>query len=322
MSRGPHAARPPSQAPDRASPLAREAWALLQAMRPRQWTKNGTIFLALLFSVNQYWSPFDLVQATQLLVLTGAAFLVFCMLSSGEYLINDLADIDQDRLHPAKRLRPLASGRLRASVALAAAVVLLVGGIGLAFVLQRGFGIVATGYAVLMLAYTAVLKHTVILDVFTLAAGFVLRVVAGAVVIAVPISPWLYLCTVLGALFLGLAKRRHELTLLEQGATAHRPVLEEYSPRLLDQMIAVVTPSLVIAYSLYTFTAESLPRNHAMMLTIPFVLYGIFRYLYLVHNKQQGGRPEEVLLSDLPLIIDIVLWLATAGIILVLFRGS
>ena len=291
-------------------------------MRPAQWVKNGTIFLALVFSINQAWNPLHGAESLRLLLLSGSAAIIFCLLSSGEYLVNDLADMAQDRLHPVKRLRPLASGALQVSHARAAALVLLLGGIAAAFALQIAFGLVATAYVVLMLAYTAFLKHIVILDVFSVAAGFVLRVIAGAVIISVPISPWLYLCTTLGALFLSLVKRRHEIVLLDKQASAHRRILDEYSPQLLDEMIAVVTPSLVIAYSLYTFTADGLPKNHAMMVTIPFVLYGIFRYLYLVHNKQLGGRPEEVLLTDRPLLTAIVLWLMTAGVLLVEFRAS
>lgn len=307
---------PPKRTP------ATVALALLQAMRPKQWMKNGTVFLPLLFSINQYWSPANSGQLIQLAALSLAASAVFCLLSSGEYLINDVLDREADRQHPRKRFRPIASGRLLPGEAVAAALGLFAVGLTVAYVLRPGFAAIGLAYVVLMLAYTFWLKHQVVLDVFVIAAGFVLRAVAGAVVIAVPISPWLYICTSLGALFLGLSKRRNELTLLAAGAGDHRPILKKYTPALVDEMIAVVTPSTVIAYGLYTFTAEGLPKNHAMMLTIPFVLYGIFRYLYLVHTRQQGGSPEEVLLTDLPLLADVVLWVLASAAILLLFRGQ
>ena len=297
------------------------AMELLRAMRPRQWTKNALIFLALVFSVNQYWTPADL-DATRVLVgRTMLAFLLFCAVSGAEYLINDLIDAPQDRQHPEKRHRPLASGRLSPTLALVSAGILASGSILGGLMLQGAFGLFVLTYFVLMLAYSLVLKHVVIIDVFVIAMGFVLRTVAGAVVISVPISPWLYLCAVLGALFIGFTKRRQELLELGDQAGNHRKILDEYSPALLDQMISVVTPSTVIAYSLYTFSAEGLPRNHAMMVTIPFVLYGVFRYLYLVHMKNLGSSPEEVLLTDRPLLVDILLWLAVSGGVLVFFRG-
>ncbi|MCX6021575.1 MAG: TonB-dependent receptor, partial [Chloroflexi bacterium] len=197
---------------------------------------------------------------------------------------------------------------------------LIGGGLVAAYLLEPLFAAVGLIYAITTWVYTIWLKHQVILDVFVLSSGFVLRAMGGALVISVPISPWLYLCTSLGALFLGLIKRRHELTLMEGGAATVRPILEQYNLKLVDEMVAVVTPSTVIAYSLYTFTAPGLPTNHAMMLTIPFVLYGVFRYLYLVHVRNLGGSPDEVLLNDKPLLIDVVLWAATAAGILITFR--
>lgn len=297
--------------------------ALLVSLRPRQWTKNALVFLALLFSINQYWFPSDsLAGVGVLLGRAVAAFLLFCAVASAEYLVNDLVDAPQDREHPVKRLRPLASGQLSTELALAVAAALAAGGVAGGFLLQGAFGLLLLGYCVMMLAYSLALKHLVIIDVFVIAIGFVARAVAGALVIGVPISPWLYLCTILGALFIGFSKRRQELVALGEGATNHRRTLEEYTPELLDQMVSVVTSSTVIAYSLYTFSAEGLPRNHAMMLTIPFVLYGVFRYLYLIHVKNLGGSPEEVLLTDRPLMLTIALWLAVAGVVLLFYRGA
>jgi 4-hydroxybenzoate polyprenyltransferase len=295
---------------------------LLTAMRPRQWTKNLLIFLALFLSVNESWQVTDLAEASRLMGVVSLGFLLFCLLSASEYLINDLLDIEKDRLHPTKRLRPLAAGNLSPTFALGSATVMAASSLAFAYLISPPFALVCLAYFTMMLAYSFVLKRIVIIDVFTIAVGFVLRAVAGAVIISVPISPWLYICTVLGALFLGFSKRRAELVLLSEDASNHRSSLDNYSQGLLDQMIAVVAPSAVIAYSFYTFTATNLPANHSMMLTIPFALYGVFRYLYLIHNKNQGGSPEEVLLTDYPLIINIVLWIATAVAVLILFRSA
>ncbi|HLC30860.1 MAG TPA: decaprenyl-phosphate phosphoribosyltransferase, partial [Dehalococcoidia bacterium] len=242
---------------------------LVASFRPKQWAKNALVFLALVFSVNQYWTLADLDTTLLLLRDTFSAFLLFSVLSSAEYLVNDLVDVAQDREHPQKRYRPLAAGRLSPAIALGSAGLLAAAGLLGSFLLAPVFGLVAFGYVALMVAYTFVLKHLVILDVFVIAGGFLLRAVGGAVVIGVPVSPWLYLCTTLGALFVGLTKRRQELVLLQDQASNHRRILQEYTPALLDQMINVVTSSTVITYSLYTFSAESLPANHAMMLTIP-----------------------------------------------------
>lgn len=287
---------------------------LLESLRPKQWTKNGLLFGGLIFAFK--------LGDPHLVIVSGAGFVLFCLLSSAMYLINDIADLEKDRNHPFKKNRPVAAGRLQPVQAAITAGLLLAICLPAAFALDPAFGLVALAYVVQTLAYSAFLKHVVIVDVFTIAAGFVLRAIAGAVVIGVPISPWLYVCTILGALFLGLTKRRHELLLLNDDAAQHRRILQEYSPYLLDQMIMIVTSTAVIAYSFYTFSAETLPKNHVMMVTIPFVLYGIFRYLYLVHQKDAGGTPEDVLLHDRPLLADILLWGATSVAVLYVFSGQ
>lgn len=273
---------------------------MLVGMRPRQWTKNVVVFAALVFA-RRVFEPLSFAQAL-------GAFIAFCMISGAVYLINDIVDVEQDRRHPRKRLRPIASGDLPVRAAWVQAVVLAFTALAGASVIRPALGGVLALYLLVQVAYSLVLKHQVILDVFTIAAGFVLRAAAGAVAIGVPISPWLYVCTVLLALFQALAKRRAEIMLLSEEAGSHRKILEDYSAALLEEMIAVVTSSTVMAYSLYTFSAENLPKNHAMMLTIPFVLYGIFRYLYLVYRRNEGGSPEQLLLSDWPLLVCIVLW--------------
>ncbi len=289
-------------------------------MRPRQWTKNGIVFMAFIFSLGQSWHVDEPDTWLPLLRDSILAFLLFCLVSSADYLLNDIRDRDTDRLHPKKRLRPIAAGNLSVPAAYSWSAALIVLGVGGGFALEWKVGAILAGYLALMLAYSYWLKHIVLLDLAAIAAGFVLRAMAGAVAIDVPISPWLYVVTALGALFLIINKRRAELLLLDADAGNHRPVLDEYSADLLDQMASTVTASTLIAYGLYTFTAEGLPKNHSMMLTIPFVLYGIFRYLYLVHKKDQGGSPEEVLLRDVPLIICIVLWMATAAAVLIVNR--
>lgn len=284
---------------------------LIITMRPKQWTKNVFLFAALVFDLKLF-NP-------ALLGRTIAAFALFCLLSSTVYLINDLADIERDRLHPTKRNRPLPAGRLSLSWAIGAAIVLPAIGLPLSFYLDLTFGLIALSYLLLQVAYSFGLKNVVILDVMTVAAGFVLRVAAGAVVAqAERFSPWLYICMTLLALFIALGRRREELILLEDNANQHRKILEEYSPAFIDEMLTVVTAAAIIAYSLYTFSAENLPANKSMMLTIPFVLYGLLRYLYLIHQKNLGGSPEEVVLGDTPLLVVCLLWGVTAVIILYL----
>jgi 4-hydroxybenzoate polyprenyltransferase len=243
---------------------------------------------------------------------------VFCALSSTVYLLNDIADREADQRHPLKSARPIASGQVSVGLALTTALVLGGAGVAAAFALGSRVGLTAAAYLALLLAYSFALKHIVIVDALTISAGFVLRAVAGAQAVAVPISQWLLVCTTLLALFLALSKRRHELTLLAEGAASHRPILDEYSPYLLDQMIAVVTASTLIAYSVYATSAETAARlgTQRLGLTIPFVLYGIFRYLYLVHQKRGGGNPSAMLVTDAPLLACVGLWALSVVLIL------
>jgi 4-hydroxybenzoate polyprenyltransferase len=279
--------------------------ALLVAVRPRQWAKNLLVFAGLIFSRSAH-DP-------ALLARSVAAFVLFCLLSGGIYLINDVVDAERDRSHPQKRHRPIASGRLPASVALAGGVALLVGASLAAFLLSARFGMVAIAYAALLSAYSVGLKHVVIVDTLIIATGFVLRALAGVVVLDIELSSWLFLCTILLALFLTFGKRRHELLALEGGAADHRPILSEYSPQLLDQMIAVVTASTLMAYALYTMAPETQAKlgTARLPLTIPFVLYGIFRYLYLLYRRDLGGNPSELFLTDRALLSAVGLWGAT-----------
>jgi 4-hydroxybenzoate polyprenyltransferase len=288
--------------------------ALFVSLRPHQWLKNLVVLAALVFSKHL----FDASALAQALL----AFAVFCALAGAVYLVNDLADLERDRLHPAKRTRPLASGELRPKLARAAAALLFVAALAAAWVLGPGFLVCALAYPALGLAYSLGLKHVLILDVLAVALGFVLRAVAGAVAIGVHFSPWLLVCTLLLALFLALAKRRHELVTLENAAS-HRQILAEYSPYLLDQMIAVVTASCLTAYAFYTLAPETVEkyRTERLALTIPFVIYGIFRYLYLVHRRDLGGSPGDVLLTDRPLLVAVALCAATMILIVYTAHG-
>jgi len=277
--------------------------ALFKTMRPRQWIKNLVLFAALVF--DRQFTPSHLPE----ILRTIEGFIIFCLLSGVVYLVNDIADVEADRLHPDKRRRPIASGQLPLRIAALAATLLVATILPLSFVLSVRFGLVAAGYLALNLAYSKWIKHIPLLDVLSIAMGFVLRVAAGVALIEVSrFSPWLYVVTTLGSLYIGFGKRRAELALLADGANAHRKVLDGYTIPLLDQFITIVSGTTIIAYSLYTFSAPNLPANHIMMLTIPFVLYGIFRYLYLIQFKHSGGAPEEVLLSDRPLQLSILLW--------------
>jgi 4-hydroxybenzoate polyprenyltransferase len=288
--------------------------ALIKTMRPKQWTKNLFIFAALVFDRQL---GFDHLEAT---LRTIAGFFIFCLLSGLVYIINDIADMEADRRHPDKRNRPIASGKLPVNIAIISAGLIFITVIPISFWLSVSFGVVAISYLALNLAYTKWLKHIPLIDVFCIALGFVLRVAAGVTLIQVArFSPWLYVVTTLGALYIGFGKRRAELALLAGDANSHRRVLEGYTIPLLDQYITIVSATTIIAYSLYTFSATNLPDNHLMMLTIPYVLFGVFRYLYLIQIKHSGGAPEEVLLSDRPLQIVILLWGVTIIFIFYVF---
>lgn len=284
---------------------------LLRSMRPEQWTKNLFVFAGVLFG-QRLQDPASVLAAM-------AAFAIFCGLSGGVYLCNDVADRESDRAHPLKRHRAVASGELKASTAVGVAILLFVASLGGAALISWPLALVSLAYAALLTLYSLVVKHVVILDVLTIAAGFVLRAAAGAIAVKVPISEWLLVCTTLLALFLALSKRRHELTLLTSGASGHRPILQEYTTHLLDQMIGVVTASTLVAYCFYAISADTAAKLGTTRLgvTIPFVLYGIFRYLYLVHHRQEGGSPSTLLLSDRPLLLCVGLW--SLSVILVLY---
>jgi 4-hydroxybenzoate polyprenyltransferase len=275
--------------------------AIFKTMRPRQWPKNMFIFAALIFDR-------QLTHYNALLKCI-AGFVVFCLIASAVYFINDILDVEADRQHPSKKFRPIASGKLPIPVAIVMAVIFVGISVPFAYYLSPVFAAIVAGYFLLNLAYSKWLKHIPLVDVLVLAADFVLRVAGGVALIQVErFSPWLYVCTTLLALYIGFGKRRAELTLLSDNAQSHRKVLDGYTIPFLDQLITVVSSCTIIAYSFYSFSAPNLPDNHTMMLTIPFVLYGVFRYLYLIHIKQEGGAPEELLLSDHPLQISIGLW--------------
>ena len=287
---------------------------LIKEMRPKQWTKNGFIFAALVFDRQLFiWGS---------LKRTLIAFVLFCLLSSSVYIINDILDVEADRNHPIKKNRPIAAGKLPIPLALTTAIVMVVVAIGGSYLLAWHLALIAAVYLLMNLAYSRWLKHIPLIDVLIIAAGFVLRVAAGVSVIQVQrFSPWLYVVMTLLALYIGFGKRRAEMTVLGiENQGSHRKVLDGYSIALIDQLITIVSSTTIIAYSLYTFSAPNLPENHAMMLTIPFVLYGIFRYLYLIEIKHAGGEPEEILLKDRPLQITVVLWVIAVLVIFYLIK--
>ena len=283
---------------------------LLLSLRPKQWTKNIIVFAGLIFG-EKLRDPDAFAHAL-------GAFAVFCVLSGVVYLVNDVRDRDADQLHPLKSLRPIASGAVSPALALAVAALLGILGMAAAFWLSRSFAIVAALYLGLLILYSTALKHLVILDALTIAVGFVLRAMAGAVVIDVRFSHWLLLLTLLLTLFLALSKRRAELTTLAAGASGHRKILAEYSPYLLDQMIGVVTASTLLGYAFYTISPETVQKfgTDRLLYTVPLPLYGIFRYLYLVHQRAGGGDPSEMLVTDRPLLACVAIWsLAVIGIL-------
>jgi 4-hydroxybenzoate polyprenyltransferase len=279
-------------------------WPLLLALRPRQWTKNGLLFVALAFTLN--------LQEIGLLGRSVLAFACFCALSSAGYLLNDVMDVEADRQHPTKRRRPIASRQVPVALALVLGLLLAIAGLVGALAINVPLGGLALAYVALTALYSVSLKHIVLVDIFGIAAGFVLRAAAGAVAIDVPISPWLYIATMLGSLLIALGKRRSELEVLGGQAAGHRRNLDAYSLEFIDQLILIVSSAALMTYALYTFSAENLPKNHSMMLTIPVVLYGLFRYLFLVREGSVGGAPEDLLFRDRPLLLAVVLWAVLA----------
>jgi 4-hydroxybenzoate polyprenyltransferase len=309
----PTMARSPNSSAAQAGDSARErspAAQLVLSLRPAQWTKNLIVFAGLIFG-ERLFDPSAVAAA-------GVAFGVFCALSGVVYLVNDVRDREADRLHPTKRFRPIASGALDPRTALATAAILATGALLMSLLaLSPAFAAIAVGYLILNLLYSTWLKHLVILDVLTIAIGFVLRAWGGAVAVDVTFSHWLLLLTLLLALFLGLSKRRAELVALADGASGHRRILAEYSPYLLDQMISVVTASTLLAYAFYTISPDTVARfgTDRLLWTVPFPLYGIFRYLYLVHQREGGGNPSEMLVADRPLLLCVALWIAAVVVI-------
>lgn len=282
---------------------------LVRSLRVRQWTKNSVVFAALIFAFKLFDAA-SVIRAVQ-------AFGVFCVMASGVYLLNDVFDLPNDRVHPTKRRRPVAAGEVPVALAAASGAALGLGGIAMAWLMAPSFGAVGAAYIVSNLLYSAWLKKIVIVDVMVISMGFVLRAVAGGIAIGVEVSEWLILCTILLSLFLALCKRRQELVLLEH-AVEHRRILREYSIEMVDQMITIVTSATLIAYFSYTLSPDVHAKLHTgnLYLTVPFVIYGLFRYLYLVHRKEMGGSPTEALFSDPPLLASIVLWAAAAVAIL------
>ena len=294
---------------------------LLAAMRPRQWTKNFVVLLPLAFTINLSWDPSDANEVLEVVGATAAAFGLFCLLSSAVYLLNDLVDAERDRLHPKKAGRAVASGRVSKWVAGFVAALCLGAALPVGFLLETNYGWAQVAYVGISAIYIIVLRQLVILDVFGISSGFIVRAAAGALVISAEPSPWLYICTGLGALFIGFAKRRQELLTLEDEGVGHRASLGSYSIPMLDQLITMLMAATLIAYILYTFTADNLPPNDAMMFTIPFVVFGIARYFYLIHARQAGGNPEDILIRDIPIILTVAGWVAVTVGILWGYRG-
>jgi 4-hydroxybenzoate polyprenyltransferase len=283
--------------------MKKQAELISGLLRTRQWVKNLLVYVALLFTSNLFNGPF-LLRVT-------IGFVLFSLAASSIYIINDIKDSKEDMHHPLKKNRPIASGAVSKQAAAAISAMLIIASLSGSWFLNIYFFFTILVFILMNVLYTFWLKHIVIIDVFVVAAGYVLRTVAGAFIIAALISPWLLICTTLLALFVVLSKRRYELSSITD-AVKHRKILDEYSVPLLDEMMSIVTTSTIIAYSLYTFTSETASKHHYLMFTIPFVLYGIFRYLYLMHKKNLGGAPELIFLKDIPMIIDIVLWVGVS----------
>lgn len=301
--------RTTDRAPDRPRALV-VARGVLKGLRPKQWVKNAFVFAGVVFARE--------LDDPAAVGVTVAAFVIFCLLSGATYLINDVLDHERDRLHPKKRHRPIAAGIVSRRLAVVVAAVLAAGGIAASFAINLPFALVAVGYAVLTFTYSTIWKHIVLVDVLALSLGYVARAAGGAIAIDVVVSQWLLLCTILLALFIGLTKRRHELLTLQGEAAAHRKILEGYSAPLLDQMISLVSSAILISYALYTFFSDRQRPTEMLIFTFPFVIYGLFRYLYLTYKRGEGGSPEELVFSDAPLIVCLALWATTALLVLYL----
>ena len=284
---------------------------LLRAMRPRQWAKNGIIYFAFIFTINERWDLGEWAESLEVFGIATAAFLLFCLLSSATYLINDLIDAPQDRLHPLKRYRPIAAGRISPRQAALTSAGMFIIGIGLSFLLEPWFGVVVLVYLTLTLSYSIKLKQVEVIDVLVLSTGYVIRAVGGAVAIQVPISLWLYAVTSLGAMLIGFGKRHGEMAGAEGTASQQRHVLKDYSMTLLNRLIALVAGGIFITYVAYTLTASNLPDNRTMAVTVPIMAYGMYRYLHLLYHYNAGETPEEMFLSDRPLMATVFLWLTT-----------
>lgn len=294
-------------------------WNAIRALRPKQWTKNAVVFAAFIFALGDRQQSLDLSAAWTVLY----AAVAFCMVSSGVYVFNDIRDVEQDRLHPNKKLRPIAAGQLSVGAGAVIAALLLAGGLALSWRLAPRLFYVTGGYVLLQIVYTLVLKRVALVDLFVIAAGFVLRALAGAVVIeGLVISPWLLLCTMLLALFLALCKRRHEKVVLSDYGNDIRESLAKYDQQLLDQLIAIVSAATIVCYSLYTLWPDTVAKfgTTKLAFTIPYVIFGIFRYLDLVYRHEKGGQPELILLTDIPLLADLALYGAT--VLLLLLRAA
>ena len=290
---------------------------ILRLLRPAQWSKNGLLFLAFVFSLNLHWDLDDPGTALGLFLRAAAGAAIYVALSGATYAINDIIDADRDRAHPTKRERPIAAGHVTPTIGFVASAVLLTAGLGAAFLMSWLMGLIAAGYVILTLGYSALLKNIVVIDVVAVAAAYLVRVTAGAVAIDVPISPWLYVCTTLGALLIAIGKRHSEVALMDSEASSHRSTLDHYSRRLLNQMIAVVAPAALLAYALYTITASNLPFQ--MVFTLPFMIYGVYRYVQLIRQGQITGEPERVLLQDKPMMVAVLAWMAAVVAILIIF---
>ena len=296
------------------------ARASLLSLRPLQWTKSLLLFLPLAFSVNERWLTDETGFPGELLLRAVAGAVIFCTLSGAVYIVNDILDRQRDREHPRKRFRPIASGELPLAAAVSIALFLMGLSFAGGFLLEWEFGVVCVGFVVMNLTYSSLLKRIIILDVMIVSAGYLLRVVAGALVIDVTVSPWLYTTIGLGALFIALGKRYSELSAAGSKAHIQRSVLGHYSREFLSQLLTIASTSTLVAYALYTFTASNVPENHSMMLTVPFVVFGVLRYLYVVNHTNEAESPEMVIIRDKPLVADILLWAAVAIAILAVSR--